>query len=76
MAKNNLNMRDVMSQTVLGVTIRVEHMREMKFRAALGTKLILLAAWVMGCGIEFEPFDDLSIPPVHFNSKCELIKDE
>jgi hypothetical protein len=74
MAENIVDMREVMNRVTMKVEIKLKHGREMKRRAWLGTKLLILAAWVMGCGIKFEPMP--WEPPVHFNAKCELIRDE
>jgi len=77
MAENIVDMRETMSKVTMKVEIRLKHGREMKRRAWLGTKLLILAAWVMGCRIEVKRFEDpLDTLPVHFNARCKLIRDE
>jgi len=52
-------MREVMNQVTIKVKVRLQHQREMEWRAWLGMRLIFLAACVMGCRIEVEPFTSI-----------------
>ncbi len=50
MAEATLDMRQVMRQIRLDVTVRVAHLRETRVRMWLATWLMGLAARLLGCG--------------------------
>lgn len=50
--KAQIDMVKLMRQTTMHVTVKRE--RELRWRVWLATKLILLAAMVMNCRIQFE----------------------
>ena len=50
----DVNMRDAMRRTTLHVKIRATGQREMAVRVFVATRLIRLAALVLGCGVSFE----------------------
>jgi hypothetical protein len=52
-----------MSKVVRGITlhVRITGMAVAKARIWLGTRLIVLAAYIIGCGVEVETLDTRSI---------------
>jgi hypothetical protein len=50
-----LNVRVPLDNTTLHATIDVRLTREFYLRTWLGCQLIRLAAWVLGCNVEFDP---------------------
>jgi len=56
-----IDARDVMHQVTM--TVELTHTRQLEWRLWLGTQLIRLAAWIMGCGIEIieDETEDVSV---------------
>jgi hypothetical protein len=52
MAENIIDLRDTMQSVEM--TVRIKHERETRWRIWLGAKVIILAAWIMGCNIVIE----------------------
>jgi hypothetical protein len=56
MAENIIDMREIVS--CITMKAKIKHEQEMIWRIKLGARIMLLAAWIMGCQIEIEDQDD------------------
>jgi hypothetical protein len=52
MAENIIDMREIISCVTMKA--KITHEQEMIWRIKLGVRVMLLAAWIMGCQIEIE----------------------
>jgi hypothetical protein len=56
MAENIIDMREIVSYVTMKA--KITHKQEMVWRIRLGMKIMLLAAWIMGCQIKIEDEND------------------